>query len=126
MSYKSDLAKALLELGFLAEQKNFYGGFNYYDHKINEHANAYQKHWYNPPRLMGNSPVCGKWKILTDVDETMEEEFSDTFSDNNKVYLVTAKLTCDCEYIKGLNVFYDGTMSDLLKNVLKQGNWLED
>lgn len=126
MSYKRDLADALLLLGFLAPEKNYYGGYNTYDFDIYEHANLKPKSAYYPPSLGGINPVCGKWERLHGVEEDYHYVFDGTDCDSGKEYIVEALISCKCGYITDLKLFYNGTMADLLQQVLSNSdNWLE-
>ena len=122
MSYEKDLARALLKLGRLGTDKNYYGGFSSSERDIYQHALIEQSY----DRLGGKDPLCGKWVKLIDVEEHSEHEFTDTFSDPAEVHYVEGKLSCECGLIDGEKLFYSGTLHELLGEVLKSTNLLED
>lgn len=124
MSYEKSLARALLDFGFLAIEKDFYGGWRSYDKSIYRHYGS-DAQMLHPSKINGRLPQCGKWVSLTGVEETYAHVFAGTFTDAEQIYLVKAYLTCKCNKIKNATLFYDGTLSDLIRAVTKSSNLLE-
>lgn len=118
--YNKALGKVMLDQGILAEEKNYWGGFEHYAEKTYNHISGEPKNRWNYHRLFNRLPKCGEWVELTDLKEIYESEFAGTECDPMTVYLVEAKITCKCGEIKEANLFYEGTMSELLGLVLEQ------
>lgn len=127
MSYQKELARVLLDRGFLAEEPEVYGGFlpvkaTMYKHVGQKLPASWSGH---PLPLQGALPKCGKWISLIEVDEETASRFVGTFEDNQESYIVSGKLTCECKTINGVKVYYDGTMSNLMREVTRNVNYLD-